>query len=411
MKKIFAIALGVLALAACNREAAPQLAQQGDVVKFTTRMNNYVVKAGETALEGKTVQIIAGTPIEAVSAATVAGETLTLTNPIHWNKDQTEATTFAAVYQREGDAPTTLSVPYAIDNDDLDYHGSYLTAVAKNVTPGNEVTLNFKHPFAKVTVNVTNNLESTPAISALTFDGLVIAGTIDLAADAVELTGDATTVAPVAQNDGSYQAILLPQTAKPVLRITAGEKNFAFALPAAVAFEANKAYTVAVTLTESTPVIEDGDEVTFGFTVADWADAEAPLAYEDVTDAWYVSGCVYTGATAPAAAWGEDIPMVKGTDGKYSVTVTYDEALAGEDASAKGFLIHKIGYTAKYGTWANSPRVNLSWGSYGLTATDGVNILLCTVTGEAPDEVWTPYNGTVTITFNPADGQMTWTTE
>ena len=111
MKKIFAIALGMLALAACNREAAPQLAQKGDVVKFTTRMNNYVVKAGETALEGKTVQIIAGTPIEAVSAATVAGETLALTNPIRWNKDQTDATTFAAVYQREGDAPTTLSVP------------------------------------------------------------------------------------------------------------------------------------------------------------------------------------------------------------------------------------------------------------------------------------------------------------
>ena len=100
-----------------------------------------------------------------------------------------------------------------------------------------------------------------------------------------------------------------------------------------------------------------------------------------------------------------------GRPGQTTVTVTYDEALAGEDASAKGFLIHKIGYTAKYGTWANSPRVNLSWGSYGLTATDGVNILLCTVTGEAPDEVWTPYTGTVTITFNPADGQMTWTTE
>ena len=47
MKKIFAIALGVLALAACQREAQPVKTTGTREVKFTTTLNNYVVQAAE----------------------------------------------------------------------------------------------------------------------------------------------------------------------------------------------------------------------------------------------------------------------------------------------------------------------------------------------------------------------------
>ena len=404
MKKIFAIAFGVLALAACHRDAQPAKAGAGSEVKFTTSFNTYTVKAGETALEGKTVQIIAGAPLSTAVAATAEGNALTPATKIYWQDGQTETTTFAAVYQREGDAPTSLSIPYSIDNDDLDFHGSYLTAVAKDVTPETTVALAFKHPFAKITVTVDNQLEGTPEVSAPVFDGLVISGTIDLAEDKVVLGDDETSVTTIAQEVGAFETIILPQSAKPVLSVTAGEKTFVFALPAAVNFEANKAYAVNLTLTDSTPVIEDGEEVAFTFTVADWESAGEALAYEDVTDALYVSGTIYQG-TKPETAWAEDYQMTKGEDGKYSITVTYDESLAGEDDSARGFLVFKVNWTAKWGLWSEGEQMNIAY-DYG-TLANGYNIRLATVA----EEVWTPVAGEVTITFNPADNKLVVTTE
>ena len=96
MKKIFAIALGVLAFAACQREAAPVKVDGSREVKFTTNINTFTVKAGE--LEGKTVQVLAGAPINTGSAATVAGTSLTLANKIYWQEDQVEPTTFVGIY-------------------------------------------------------------------------------------------------------------------------------------------------------------------------------------------------------------------------------------------------------------------------------------------------------------------------
>ncbi|MBR1872494.1 MAG: fimbrillin family protein, partial [Bacteroidales bacterium] len=276
--------------------------------------------------------------------------------------------------------------------------------VAKDVTPETTVALAFKHPFAKITVTVDNQLEGTPEVSAPVFDGLVISGTIDLAEDKVVLGPDKTSVTTIAQESGAFEAIILPQSAKPVLSVTAGEKTFVFALPAAVNFEANKAYTVNLTLTDSTPVIEDGEEVAFTFTVADWESAGEALAYEDVTDALYVSGTIYQG-TKPETAWAEDYQMTKGEDGKYSITVTYDESLAGEDDSARGFLVFKVNWTAKWGLWSEGEQMNIAY-DYG-TLANGYNIRLATVA----EEVWTPVAGEVTITFNPADNKLVVTTE
>ena len=413
MKKIFAIALGVLALAACQREAQPVKTAGTREVKFTTTLNNYVVKAAE--FEGS-VQIFAGAPINAATdAAIVPGTTettgtLTPTTKIYWQDEQTATTTFGAYYpapaSQEGVASAftyNLIREDGSDTQDFDYQNKYLTAFAKDVAPETAVSLAFSHPFVKLVVSVENN--KTSAVSDVVIEGVPSKVDFDFAAGTAVTTDERATLIPTQQQDGSYVAIIAPATAQPVIKVTVGNDTFVFALAAAVAFEANKVYTAEVSIPADAPAPTPGSEISFGFTVADWAETATPLTYSDVTDAWYVSGCVYAGTTAPETAWAEDIPMVKGTDGTYSVTVTYDESLAA-DESGKGFLIHKVGYSAKYGTWPDSPRINLSWYDYGLTASDGANILLCTVTGEAPDDVWTPYQGEVTLIFNPEDGHL-----
>ena len=414
MKKIFAIALGVLALAACQREAQPVKTAGTREVKFTTTLNNYVVKAAE--FEGS-VQIFAGDPInEATDAAIDAtNSALTPTTKIYWQDEQTATTTFGAYYPapatQEGVASAftyNLVREDGSDTQDFDYQNKYLTAFAKDVAPETAVSLAFSHPFVKLVVSVENN--KTSAVGGVVIEGVPSKVDFDFAAGTAVTTDDRVTLIPTQQQDGSYVAIIAPATAQPVIKVTVGNDTFVFALAAAVAFEANKVYTAEVVIPADAPAPTPGSEIAFGFTVADWAETATPLTYSDVTDAWYVSGCVYAGTTAPATAWTEDIPMVKGTDGKYSATVTYDESLAA-DESGKGFLIHKVGYSAKYGTWDSSPRIDLSWGEYGLKADDGVNILLCTVTGEDPDKVWTPYQGVVTVTFDPSTGKLTWITE
>ena len=401
MKKIFAIALGVLALAACQREAQPVKTAGTREVKFTTTLNNYVVKAAE--FEGS-VQIFAGDPInEATDAAIDAtNSALTPTTKIYWKDEQTATTTFGAYYPapdtQEGveSAFTYDLVNVSVVGDeflstqDLEYHNKYLTAFAKDVTPETPVALNFSHPFAKLIISVENN--KTEAISSIYLDGVPTKVDFDFAAGTAVTKDSRVTLVPTAQDDGSYVAIIAPATAQPVIRITVGNDTFVFALAAAVAFEANKVYTAEVSIPADAPAPTPGSEIAFGFTVTDWAETPTPLTYTDVTDVWYVSGTVYQGATAPATAWGEDIEMVKGGDGKYSVTVNYDETIEGDP----GFLIHKVNYIQKLGLY-EAGQMNIAYGYHLLVG--GENIRIATF----ESEVATPVTGSITITLDPAD--------
>lgn len=319
MKKIFATLLAAAALVACNKNETMPMEQTDDIVRFSSNLQTYTVKS--TALDGKTVKIVAGAPITQTVNATAADNKLTPETEMHWVKDQTSKTTFTSVYPADIELTAAGKIEdYNLifnDAQDFDYHSAVLTAVAKDVTPKTTVNLNYKHPFSMLLVTVDNQLEGTPAIGKVNVSNVALQGTLDVAEGTVT---PATTLAAAdaTLKDGKYGVIIVPQSAKPVLTITVGEKNYKFVLASAIDFQANKRYNATVTIKDNTPTVEEGEAVAFGFTVADWEDAADEITYTDITEQWSVIGNIQ------GTSWDTDFVMVEGaTPGVLEAEITY----------------------------------------------------------------------------------------
>ena len=384
MKKIFATLLAATALMACNKnETLPEAAQADDIVRFSSNLRTYTVKSA-TALDGKTVKIVAGAPINATTTAEAADNKLTPVTEMHWVKDQTSATTFTSVYPADIEMTAAGKVEeYNLlfeGNHDFDYHSAVLTAVAKDVTPNTTVNFEYKHPFAMLLVTVVNQLEGTPAITKVNVSDVIMDGSIDVAAGTVT-PGTTAAAADAALKDGKYGVVILPQSAKPVLNITAGEKNYRFVLASAIDFQANKRYNATVTIKDSTPVVEEGEAVTFGFTVADWEDADDPLNYVDISEQWSVIGNIQ------GTNWDADFVMEEGeTPGILEAEITYK---AGEEFKLRKAAAWDISAGLKDGVATVG---DAAWDGY-LTTSDN-NIKLAAA-------------GVYTLTFNPATWAFT----
>ena len=88
--------------------------------------------------------------------------------------------------------------------------------------------------------------------------------------------------------------------------------------------------------------------------------------------------------------------LTKGDDGKFSITVKYDESLAGEDVSGYGFLIHDYTWSSILGLWGTEVGTQMDVNyDYYLSSTEGnrLNIRLADE-GEA-------VNGEIQIVFDP----------
>ena len=325
MKKIFVTLLAAAALVACNKnETSPVEPQGDDIIRFSTNFQTYTVKS--TALDNQTVKIVAGAPITQTVTATAADNKLTPATEMHWIKDQTSATTFTSVYP----ADIELTAAGKIEDYDLlynnaqdfEYHSAVLTAAAKDVAPKTTVNLEYKHPFSMLLVTVDNQLEGTPAIGKVNVSNVALQGTFDLAEGTVT-PATALAAADATLKDGKYGVIIVPQSAKPVLTVTVGEKTYKFVLNAAVDFKANKRYNTTIVIKDNTPVIEEGEAVAFGFTVKDWDDAEDVLNYVDISEQWSVIGNIQ------GTSWDTDIVMAEGTTpGVLEAEITYK---AGEE--------------------------------------------------------------------------------
>lgn len=321
MKKIFAIALGILALAACSRQsAAPQLGSNNEV-RFTTDIQTFTVKSA--SIDGN-VRILAGAPINANEIAGASEGKLIPANKIYWVENQTETTTFGAIYPADhNNEPLEYDLAFG-GSQDYAYHSTVLVATAKDVTPGDPVALNFKHPFANIVIKVTNSLEGTPAISKVELANAYSQGQISILAGTSAGSGKATINATPKEGEAlTWQVLVFPGSAQPVIKVTVGADTYSFVLASAVNFEANKSYTAEIELKEgSTPPLPVGDEAAFTFAVTDWTDGEALSYAEEVAEepAWYIIGAVY--ADDPSVEdWKVDFPMTKGDDGKLSVTI------------------------------------------------------------------------------------------
>ena len=386
MKKIFIAFLAAAAIVACSKnETLPEAAQGDDIVRFSSNLRTYMVKSA-TALDGKKVRIVAGAPISATTTAEAADNKLTPETEMHWVKDQTATTTFTSVYP----ADIELNAAGKIEeynlvfggNHEFAFHSSILTAVAKDVAPLTTVSFEYKHPFAMLLVTVDNQLEGTPEITNVNVSDVPLVGAIDVAAGTVEPAG-AFGNADATLADGKYGVVIFPASATPLLKVTAGGKTYSFVLNAPVDFQANKRYNATVTLKDSTPVIEEGEAVTFGFTVTDWEDAEDALSYVDISEQWSVIGNIQ------GTAWDTDFVMVEGeTPGILEAEITYQ---ADEE-----FKLRKAG----------------SWDlSAGLK--DGVGVIGDDAWNADPHLDQTSNNiklsaaGVYKLTFNPADWSFT----
>lgn len=390
MKKLFAFAIGVIAIAACNKQADP-VAVPETPIRFSVQQSNLFsfTKATEAALgDDDAIQIIAGAPISAASKATVAGANLTLETPMYWGKGQVDATTFVAIYPYT--SSTSTSVNYDLNfggNHDFNYHKLYLVAKASSAPTDDKVALNFRHPFSKVLINVTSKLGSD-AVASVELKGVKMEGVLDLVAESVNIENvEASNVTASKLSDTQWGAIIMPQEAQPQLVITTELGSvYTFNMGAAFNFEAGKVATAAVTLEgQGGGGDEQGNATSFSFTVTDWAAAEGTPGFEDGTIAmgsyWYVLGTVYQEDNT-VGPWAKDFPMTykgkSGDDEIWEITVNYDETMATAEAGP-GFKLRRYASTTEnkwavqYGMWASDPSdvIDIQY-SYDLAnATDG----------------------------------------
>lgn len=382
MKRIIILVLAAAAVMACNKNETAPMEQTGDVIRFTSNLQTYTVKS--TALDGQTVKIVAGAPINQTVNATAADGKLTPATEMHWIKDQTAKTTFVSVYP----ADLTLSANNTIDEYDLTfegaqnfaYHSAVLTATAKDVTPNSTVNFAYKHPFSMLLVTVDNQLEGTPDITGVKVSDVAFVGTLDLMADIVT-PSESLGVADATLSDGKYGVVIMPQSAKPVLTVTIGGNSYKFILNDAVNFVANKRYNATVTIKDGTPVIEDGEAVAFGFTVTEWEDAEDPLDYVDISEQWSVIGNIQ------GANWDTDIVMAEGaTPGILEAEITYN---AGEEFKLRKAASWDLSAGLKDGVAYVG---DANWDTYLTTSNNNIKL------AEA---------GVYTLTFNPVNWVFT----
>lgn len=317
MKKlIFTAAAALLALVACNREPVDNGAHD---VRFTSNIENtFTVKSQAPLAEGGTVRIIAGAPISKSTDAVAAGGKLTPETAIKWKENQSEKTTFVGIYPSHGETSPVLE-NYSLLGEgsvqDFEYQNNFLAALAKDVTPGSVVNLEFKHPFVKMVMNIDNQLTGTPEVTGVTVSDVALVANLIL---------DAGTVVPApykgsviaTKNSGKFEVIIMPQDAKPIISVSVAEKTYTFKINSSTTFAAGKSYTASLTLKDNTPA--DGDPVSFGFSVTDWDDDATPLVATDVTGEWSVVGDVTGG-------WENDLLMVEGsTPGVVEASITYN---------------------------------------------------------------------------------------
>ena len=292
MKKLIIPILAIMALAACNKnEVVPAQQENGKAIRFTSNLPTYTITKAASVLDGKTVNIIAGAPINATTLAEADDNKLTPATTLHWLKDQTDPTTFASVYP--AGVATAMSFEYTV-TDDLEYHGAVLAATAKDVEPEQIVNFVYKHPFAMMKIAVNNNLEGSPAITGVSVENTYATADFDLAAETVSTKGELVAIdATLVPTNAEYDVVLIPQSAKPIIKVNIGgdaPKTYKFVITNSVEFAANKYYNVALTLDESTPPVVEGAEVEFGFTVAEWEAAEDAISIVNVTDKWSLIG-------------------------------------------------------------------------------------------------------------------------
>lgn len=389
MKKIFfVLAAAAALLCSCNKnELAPN--QGPKAVQFTVaNLGSYTLKSATLGLGEagcSNVGIYAADLGANNVQATVSGSSLTPVSTIYWRVGQTEATQFVARYPHADGASINGEYEIPADQsaeDTFTYHANVMTAVQSATPDPGTVAFNFTHPFAKVVVNITNNLDADAVASVVMQNVKLAASALDMttAPATPTLTDAKANVTAYRVSANSYALILMPQAAANDMNIvvtTTQNSVYTFRISnASYTFHAGKTATAAVTLE---PIGGSDFErnavgaMTFATTdwVADEATTIAPVGDPVLGNYFQIGGTIYTDADAAAVAagtlnaWEKWYNMVLTAENTWTAIVNYDESMA-DDENGKGLLI-RLGDTY-YKMWNGSD--NIGAGPYGLLPED-----------------------------------------
>lgn len=380
---LFLAAFAAAALVSCNKAEVETeyVPDTNRAVKFKIEnLGFYEFKSPTLALGAdgcSTVGIYAADLGANNVQATVSGTSLTPASTIYWGVGQTTASTFVARYPYYDGA--TVNGAYAIPGnqssaDEFSYHANLMSAVTSASPDPGTVTFDFKHPFAKIVVNVTNNLGADAVASVVMKKMKLSASTLDLTASPASptLEDTKTDVTACQTNTNEYSMIVMPQAATNEMDIvvtTTLGSVYTFRITGEYTFQAGKVATANVTLNPAegeggsrTPV----GALTFGTT--DWSAGSAATigAVGDPTVGNYfqIGGCVYSADNKGDDAWAKYYNMLCTAENVWTVTINYDEDMT-DDPTGKGFIVRRG--EAYYGMWTGSESVTED---YDLDPTD-----------------------------------------
>ena len=384
MKKILLLlAAAALFAVSCNKEAAPVAPDEGAPVKFTAELKyQFDTRATSSAFEvGDEIGIFAGAPIARynVKGTVATGGAVNLASAINWQAGQTAATTFAAYYPYDAEKtpanaaehPFVIGYSLPVAQTDAAAVAAADLHIAKvaNVAVGESVALPFSHAFSKISVTVTKEIGA--AVTKVEILGSKVAGSVDLDAQTVTVSGDAAAVTAFA-GASTYDAIILPQTVAPQIRVTVtGNTTYTFSLDgSAMAFEPGKVYSTTVHISKNAA---QQNQASFSAgAITDWTAASSISFTNPVAaagDVWSVIG------TVNGSSWNEDFPMTQtatGTnpeDGTWETTITVADGADGDNTGDE----FKLRWAGDWGSASNGNVVAVggdpSWWFY-----DGTNL-------------------------------------
>ena len=327
MKKVL-IAFATLAAlfaVSCTEKVEP--VRSGETpVRFTAQLKyQFDTKATATAFQnGDEIGIFAGTPIARYNVkGTVGsdGSSVEAASPIYWQAGQTAATTFAAYFPYlsaktpEAGSSTPMVLPWSVKADQRELanldESDLRIAVAANVAVDSPVSLSFAHAFAKM--NILVNSSAVPGtVEKVEILGTKREGSVDLVAQSVEVSGDASAIITNHVSASSpFEAIVLPQTAAPQIKVTMDNlTTYTFTMDGnAIALEAGKIYHTAILIPAGQ---SQQHAVTFSVgSITDWTNDNSSITYQDtdpvveVAQVWSIIG------TINGSNWNIDYPMTQ----------------------------------------------------------------------------------------------------
>ena len=355
-----------------------------EAVRFTvTNLGTYQFKSPTVAL-GETGNSNVGIYAAALDAdnvqATVAGSALTPATPIYWAVGQADdaETQFIARYPYAAGAGINDAYEIPADQsseDTYSYQANFMSAVATSTPATNAVAFAFKHPFAKVQVNIDNNLGADAAASVVMKQVKMNATALNLATAPATPTLADTKVNVTAYKVSAtrFELVLMPQAATSEMDIvvtTTLGSVYTFRITGEYTFAAGKVAVAAVTLN---PVdgIDGSREAVGALTFSDpeeWTNGAATTVGgvgDPVVGNYYqIGGCVYSTDDKGADAWDKYYNMQYTAENTWTITLNYDESMT-DDLTGKGFIIRKG--TDYWGMWTGSEYIN---NEYVLEPTD-----------------------------------------